>query len=75
MDLTFKARKVYDEVLRLRKKFHKVKDRLRRYEIEDKCIKRENNLPQSHIDFLQTKSIVLQAGDLSNISVVTSHDV
>ena len=48
VDLTFKARKVYDEALRLRKKFHKVKDRLRRYVIENKCIKRENNLLRSH---------------------------
>ena len=48
VDLTFKARKVYDEALRLRKKFHKVKDRLRRYVIENECIKRENNLLQSH---------------------------
>ena len=60
--LPFKARKVYEEALRLRKKFLRVKERLRVYEIENKCIKTENNLLRGHLDFLQNRCIELEAG-------------
>ena len=58
VDFTPKAKKVFQEALRLRKQLHKTKSRLQRYVIENALMRTELDLYRTKINLLESKYIL-----------------